>query len=239
MTRSCQPPEAGSAPKTAAQPPNRRAIMNAFVNNVTSFQQFLNPAAPQSRRHRVGPVDLQVNQLDGFNHLLASLGWSSAPLTLDQVASAARALTPSDATAPLAPYIRAQLDRGRVLSTMVADADWQPVNDCAATARAVVAYLDSDAGLIPNWVPRVGRLDDALVVEAGWTALAPEVLDFQDFCRLRTFEAQLRGVAAGGFPFSRHEWQATRRAEAILREQQRALRQRFLRSAPMSQFRVH
>lgn len=212
--------------------------MNEFATTVTSFRQILEPASPRSRRHRIGPVDLQVRQLDGFNHLLSSLGWAAAPLTLDQVASAARAFAPGEAGGPLAPYIRAQLDRGRVLSTMVADTEWLPANDCAAAARAVVAYLDGDEGLIPNWLPQVGRLDDALVVEAGWRLLAAEAVDFQDFCRLRLLEAQLRGVAPGGFPFGRPEWESARRAEAILRSQQRILRQRFHRSAPMGLFSV-
>ena len=78
----------------------------------------------------------------------------------------------------------------------------------------------------------------ALVVEAGWSMLAAEVFDFQDFCRLRLLEAQLRGVTPGRFPFGRPEWQAARRAEAILRSQQRILRQRFHRSAPLEPFRI-
>ncbi|MBP6796461.1 MAG: hypothetical protein KA124_00060 [Luteimonas sp.] len=212
--------------------------MNDFATTVTSFRQILQPPSPRSRRRRIGPIELQATQLEGFNDLLSSLGWATPHLTLDQVASAARAIVPVDTVVPLMPYIRAQLDRGRLLSMMVADADWQPANDRSAAARAVVSYLDDDDGLIPNWVPGVGRLDDALVVEAGWSMLAAEVFDFQDFCRLRLLEAQLRGVTPGRFPFGRPEWQAARRAEAILRSQQRILRQRFHRSAPLEPFRI-
>ncbi|MCA0394215.1 MAG: hypothetical protein LCH70_08900 [Proteobacteria bacterium] len=212
--------------------------MNENANIVTSFRQVIQDASPLGRRHRIGPVNLREQDLEAFNHLLSSLGWSQGPLTLDQMASVARAFPAGPKGAMLATYIRAQLDRGSVLARMVADRGWEPANDTVAAARAAVTYLASDRGLIPNWVPSVGRLDDALVIETAWPSLAAEVVDFQDFCRMRQLEAWLRGVGPGDVEFGRCDWVAANRVEVKLREQRRILRQRFHESAAMELFRV-
>ena len=59
-------------------------------------------------------------------------------------------------------------------------------------------------------MPKVGRLDDAIVVDAAWKRLAPEVRNYLDFCRLRQVEREL----GNGEGFDRAEWELARRAEA-------------------------
>lgn len=213
--------------------------MNENANYVTSFQQFLPPPfATPGRRHRIAnAVEVEEEALAGFNGLIGSLGWQRAPLTADQLATAARAAAPRPGTS--SRYIDLQLDRGRDLSRMLDERDWEPANDAASAARSVVAYLQREDGLIPNWVPGVGQLDDALVVETAWPRVAAEVLDFQDFCRIRGIEALMRGEEAGSFAFGRSQWLEARRAEALLRAQQRVLRGRFRSEASLPQFRVH
>lgn len=238
MTRFRSAPDAGVALKRSACHLNRRAIMNENANIVTSFRHVVARPSPMGRRRRVGPVSLREQDLDTVNQLLLSLGWAQGPLTLDQWASAARALSAGPEQASLAPYIRVQLDRGLLLTRMVADCGWEPANDVSAAARATVAYIEGDDSLIPNWLPGVGRLDDAVIIETAWPRLVAEVIDFQDFCRVRRIEAQLRDAEPGSFAFDRQDWLAASRAETKLREQRRVLRQRFQRSAPLSLFRV-
>lgn len=211
--------------------------MNANANNVTSFQQVLPGAdAGPGRRRRIGQVELRQEALDGFNGLLSSLGWRAAPLTLDQVATAARALSPGQGTTPT--YIHVQMERGRQLAEMLADHSWEPANDAVATARSITGYLERDRGLIPNRVPGLGRLDDAVLIETAWPRLAAEVSDFHDFRRIRRIEAALRGASPEHLAFGRGDWLEARRAEAVLREQQRILRGRFRAQVPMPLFRI-
>jgi uncharacterized membrane protein YkvA (DUF1232 family) len=109
----------------------------------------------------------------------------------------------------------------------------------AATAAAIVDYARSRDDLIPDWMPQVGRLDDAIVVETAWPRLATEVDDYLDFCRVRSQEAALRGRNLAGFVFNRADWEQVRYEQAVLDQYERRIRESsFLpETAPM--FRVH
>ena len=75
---------------------------------------------------------------------------------------------------------------------MVEDPDWDEANDAIDTARLVIEYARGSDDLIPDWVPKVGRLDDAIVVDAAWPRLVGEIESYLDFCRLRSLEAGAR-----------------------------------------------
>jgi hypothetical protein len=125
------------------------------------------------------------------------------------------------------------------LSQMLEDRAWAPANDAIAPAGTVLDYLRGQDGLIPDWIPQVGRLDDAIVIDTAWPRLAGEVLSYQDFCRLRLIEAHLHQQEASAFRFDRNDWEVARRAELALREHQRRVRaSSYVPTAP-GVFRVH
>ena len=103
----------------------------------------------------------------------------------------------------------------------------------------MVAYADDTHDLIPDWLPQVGRLDDAIVVEAAWPTLRGEVACYRDFRRLRALEAGLRGCRPDELPFDRHAWEVARQAEAALAAHRRRVRESSYVPAPTPVFRVH
>ena len=192
------------------------------------------PAAGRDRRRQVGQVRLDPAELARFNHLVLSLG-RPQPLALDQLVTAARQL--EGVAEP--ECIRQRLGRAEAILRMLADGAWAPANEVLDPARAVADYVQRADDLIPDWVPAVGRLDDAIVVEAAWPRLGGEVLDYLDFCRLRAIEAELRGECENGFCFGRREWSEARVAEAALREHRSRVREGCYVPRAVSYFRVH
>src|SRR3546814_13200927 len=95
---------------------------------------------------------------------------------------------------------------------MIDDPASQPANDAAAPAALVMDYVRSRRDLIPDDLPRVGRLDDAIVLDAAWPRLADEVACYLDYCRLRRLEAELRECDVSQFTFGRAAWEQARRA---------------------------
>ncbi len=213
--------------------------MYSNAENAMSLPLVLNraPGSGPCRRRRIGGVRLDAGHLDRFNGLLARLG-RPAPLDCDQIVTAARGLIGS-VSGGAAPCIAQRLQQADSMSRMLVDGGWTPANGAGPTARAVVDYLEQGDDLIPDWVPQVGRLDDAIVVDAAWPLVSAEVLDYLDFCRLRELEATLRGVAAAGFRYLRADWEESRRAEAGLKAHQRRVRSSQYVPAPVSYFRVH
>ena len=62
-------------------------------------------------------------------------------------------------------------------------------------------------------MPTVGRLDDAIVVDAAWPRLGDEIDSYLDYCRLRALEARLRGCGDTEFKFNRADWQRASRTK--------------------------
>src|SRR3546814_4573423 len=79
-------------------------------------------------------------------------------------------------------------------------------------------YVRSRRDLIPEDLPRVGRLDDAIVIDAAWPRLADEVACSLDYCRIRRIEAELRECDVSQFTFGRADWEQARRAESAWTE---------------------
>ena len=171
------------------------------------------------RRHLIGRHDIDPGVLQHFNDLLAQIDFGHTPLERDQIASAARELVdardggPSaDALAP--PCIRQRMRRAGAIDLMLVDPEWEVAAKAGNAARVVVDYIRGTVNLIPNTMPVVGRLDDAVLVEIAWPRAADEVRDYLDFCRLRRVEAELRRATHLYFGFDRGQWTGARRAES-------------------------
>src|SRR3546814_11617452 len=83
-------------------------------------------------------------------------------------------------------------------------------------------YVRSRRDLIPDDLPRVGRLDDAIVIDAAWPRLADEVACYLDYCRIRRIEAEPPECAVSHFTFGPADWAQARRAQSAWTEHCRA-----------------
>lgn len=214
--------------------------MYANVETLASLPLALcrKPAVGPGRRHQIGEFDLSPRGLDGFNNLLATLG-RSLPLDSDQIVTAARNLLDSGAPDTVPICISQRLLPMEVVGSLLADPMWRPADGSDAPLRLVHDYVGGSNDLIPDWLPRFGRLDDAIVVDTAWSLVHAEVYDYRDFCRLRGLEARLRGREPAGFRFDRRDWQESRQAEAELQRHRRQVRDGSYVPGASSCFRVH
>lgn len=188
------------------------------------------------RRHRIGAVDVTAAAMDRFNVTLERIGRADLQFDGDRIATAARELHACTlGTAPPA-CIRQRLLRVKAARTMIADRAWRAPDEACATVRLVAEYVASNDDLIPDTEPRVGRLDDAIVVDAAWPAIAAEVVAYLDFHRLRRLATE-RGEARIGF--DRAAWQQARIIEATLHAHRRAVRAASYVSAAPACFVIH
>ncbi|MGO4223248.1 DUF1232 domain-containing protein [Lysobacter sp. TAF61] len=218
--------------------------MNAIYSAPTSLSASLPsileaPFQGSGRRHNINGFDLRSADVDRFNGLLTRLGRTQTPLDVDQLASAARELCDRSTHDFSPPSIRQRLRRIATVEQMVGDPQWQPANDSADAAQMIVDYARSRDDLIPDWLPKVGRLDDAIVVDTAWPRLVAEVEDYLDYVRLRSTEAQRRGCNVAGFEFSRQDWEQARFEEAVYAEHERQIRESSYLPGSVSMFRVH
>lgn len=213
--------------------------MNAQVSNVNPLPAALLPrSAPHPvRRHLVDDYPLDAGAVERFNQLLAR--FQHAPLDLDQLATAARELPRPKAAGRAPGCIEQRLKRATSIGLMIGDPAWEPANDAVVPAALVMDYVRSRRDLIPDDLPRIGRLDDAIVIDAAWPRLADEVASYLDYCRVRRIEAELRGCDITQFTFGRADWEQARRAEAAwIAHTRTSGRCSYLPSPPPEHFRV-
>ena len=110
--------------------------------------------------------------------------------------------------------LRSRQGRFAELRAMRRDTAWPLEPAQAARIDAILEYVFRADDLIPDGVPLVGTLDDALLLELAWPMLADDVDDYRDFCRFRD------DVGTGlGHPPNQADWMRTRGEEGALWEQ--------------------
>lgn len=213
-------------------------LENAIPTTVLTAVLRAPAASGPHRRHSIGGFSPSPWALDRFNAVLRQLGREQAPLDCDHLATAARELCDcSNALAATAIGVR--MRRAAALDRMIADRDWQAANEALEVGARIVDYIRDRDDLIPDTLPRVGRLDDAIVVDTAWPRVADEVRAYTDYRRLRRVEAGLRGCDVHAFAFDRDDWLQAREAEAALAAHRARVRDSAYVPAPCATFRVH
>jgi len=212
--------------------------MNALFSTANPLPQILlTPFAGPTRRRCINGFQLNTAEVDRFNALLARIG--GHVLETDQLASAGRELSRPGRTDAAPPCIRQRLRWIAAVEQLLSDRQWQPANDAVDTAAAIVDYARSRDDLIPDWMPQVGRLDDAIVVESAWPKLATEVDDYLDYVHVRSREAHQRNRSPSGYAFSRADWEEVRYEEVVLAQYQKQIRESSFLPETSPIFRVH
>ena len=92
-------------------------------------------------------------------------------------------------------YIRERLGQLQILIDMLEDEGWGMKEVGQRRVLAALAYFNNPEDLIPDHLPGVGFLDDAIMVELLCRELKPEMDAYRDFVRYRADAAKRRGVA--------------------------------------------
>ena len=74
-------------------------------------------------------------------------------------------------------------------------------------------YFADPNDLIPDRVPGLGYIDDAIKVELVRRELAPEIDAYDDFCAFRSAEEEKRRSAGEDSSVSREDWLKSKREE--------------------------
>jgi uncharacterized membrane protein YkvA (DUF1232 family) len=99
---------------------------------------------------------------------------------------------------------------------MLDDAEWPLETDDRNRIVAAIGYFAVAKDMIPDKIPGIGFLDDALVAELVARELKPELDGYREFCEFRDNETQ-RGKAN----VTREDWLASKRRQILLRIKRR------------------
>jgi uncharacterized membrane protein YkvA (DUF1232 family) len=139
----------------------------------------------------------------------------------DQIVAAATQLITDAKSTELPEFIDDRLSKLQVVIDMVGDTEWQLSDEERKRVAGALIYFCDPDDLIPDHIPGLGFLDDAIYVEIVIRELKAEIDSYEEFCTFRTAE-EARRKEQGLDPFvEREEWLADKRANLHARMRKR------------------
>jgi len=120
----------------------------------------------------------------------------------------------------LPDFVNDRLAKMETLLTMLTDPDWPLDPDERSPVLAALAYACDPEDIIPDEIPGIGLLDDAVMVELVFHELEHELAAYEDFRRFR--KTLPRGAAARKDPDSTRQRLERRRAQLMERMHRRS-----------------
>jgi uncharacterized membrane protein YkvA (DUF1232 family) len=113
-------------------------------------------------------------------------------------------------------YVQERLAELGVLLDMIDDGEWPLPEEDQRRIVAALGYFAVAKDMIPDKIPGIGLIDDALMADLVMRELKHEVTGYREFCEYRDNEATLRGKKV-----SRIEWLAAKRRQIFMRIKRR------------------
>ncbi|MGL6290942.1 MAG: YkvA family protein [Silanimonas sp.] len=156
-------------------------------------------------------IELSDRDLEHFTKAIEAARAAASHKPAAEVIAAATALLATAQNTKLPDFIADRLDQLDTLVAMVKDEGWAlPATD-AQRVTAALAYFADPKDIIPDNVPVLGFLDDAIAIELCVRELGHEFEAYDDFCEYRQAESERRGVQPASV--GRAEWLEGRREE--------------------------
>jgi uncharacterized membrane protein YkvA (DUF1232 family) len=132
--------------------------------------------------------------------------------TAAQIEAAAKKLIADASAGDLPEFISDRLQKLDVVINMVGDEEWQLSDEDRNRVLGALVYFCDPEDLIPDHIPGLGYLDDALYTEIVIRELAAEIESYEEFCKYRSAEEIRRAEQGEDTKVGREEWLSDKRA---------------------------
>ncbi|MEX0707467.1 MAG: YkvA family protein [Woeseia sp.] len=130
-----------------------------------------------------------------------------------EVEEAARKLIDeARAASDLPEFIADRLSKLQVVINMLGDTEWKLGDEDRKRVLGALVYFCHAEDVIPDSVPGLGFLDDAIYVELVLRELKAEISSYEEFCNYRIAEENRRREQGKDPHVDREEWLADKRA---------------------------
>lgn len=165
--------------------------------------------------------DLDDDDLKHFELIMREARKSAANAPPEAIVAGAENLLNEISTARVPDFIRERLDKLKIMIQMLADHEWRLPEQDATRVLNALAYFCEPEDLIPDHIPGLGFLDDAIMIELVVTELQHEIEAYNDFCDYRDSRPGNAGVKARSTDITRDDWLENHRSELQSRMRKR------------------
>ena len=165
--------------------------------------------------------ELSDDDLKHFRLIMREARNSAARIAPEDIVAASEDLLVNIRDAGGPAFIMERLEKLRLMIDMLSDLEWRLPHQEAYRVLNALAYFAEPEDLIPDHIPGLGFLDDAIMIELVVRELKHEIEAYQDFCSFRARMRIEHGQDAG---VSRKQWLENRRKELQSRMRRRRTR---------------
>ena len=172
--------------------------------------------------------DLDEDDLKHFRLIMRQARTAATRIAPEEIVGAAEELLASIASKGSPAFIAERLQKLRLLIDMLSDIEWRLPQREADRVLNALAYFAEPEDLIPDDIPGLGFLDDAIMIELICRELKHEIEAYQDFC---DFRQRVRRDSGRSTRVSREDWLENRRRALQSRMRRRKRKDRTGKSA--------
>lgn len=147
--------------------------------------------------------ELNDDDLKHFRLIMDEARKTSARMAPEDIVAAAENLLNSVTEASAPGFVKERLTKLRLMISMLSDIEWRLPHQDAGRVLNALAYFAEPEDLIPDSIPGLGFLDDAIMIELVVRELKHEIDAYQDFCdyrdRLRSQHGQSTLASRSGW----------------------------------------
>lgn len=162
--------------------------------------------------------DLTDDDLKHFRLIMREARSTAARIAPEDIVAAAEELLTTIGPSGAPAFIIERLEKLRLLIDMLTDLEWRLPHQEANRVLSALAYFAEPEDLIPDHIPGLGFLDDAIMIELIARELKHEIEAYQDFCDYRQ---RVRDEHGRRIRVSRDQWLEDRRNELQTRMRRR------------------
>ncbi|WDE12802.1 YkvA family protein [Thalassomonas haliotis] len=175
--------------------------------------------------------ELKESDLEYFREVMRKAQAGTKTLDESQILNNAKSLS-GDVKGNVPEFVSMRLKKLETLVAMIEDSEWKLPEEERADVLSALAYFSEPEDLVPDHIPVLGFLDDAIMIELVAEELQDDIDAFEEFCAYREREE----ARAGDNPITREEWLDSKRRELHSRLRHRRSTRRSGRSSFRSIF---
>jgi uncharacterized membrane protein YkvA (DUF1232 family) len=175
-------------------------------------------------------VEISDEDLDYYRSVLERCALQGAAHDESETIRNARARLGTARSSGISGGVRKRLEDLAALIAMLEDHEWGLEGDDRQRILSVMRYFSNEIDVIPDDVPGLGYVDDALMIELILRELRHDLEGYRDFCAYREKQEQIRGERGN---LTREKWLADKRKQMFLRIERRR-RERVRHGSPVA-----
>lgn len=168
--------------------------------------------------------ELDDDDLKHFRLIMRESRKTLARSAPEDIVASANALLSSIGKSKVPRFIRERLEKLSVMIQMLTDHEWRLPHKDSTRVLNALAYFSEPEDLIPDHIPGLGFLDDAIMIELVVRELKHEIEAYSDFCDFRDSRKPGYKIKTSSNDITREQWLQGRREDLQSRMRRRRKR---------------